>query len=433
MSMSMPLRQRLGRIKRWLIQPARGHAVTPQAGPAAEPPAQIEVFEATHMLGRPCESQRPRFNLLLPTLKPEHVFGGISTALQFFDALIGADADARIILSDQGYPPESLPGLLQGWRCVDADSDDAEGRVILPFADRGTRTLPVRRGDVFVATAWWTAYAAQRLLPWQAQAYAVPAQPLVYLVQDHEPGFYPLSTRYLMARSTYEYGGPMIGVFNTGLLRDYFQQMGYAFTHSFAFEPQLNETLARVREQVRSFTKERHLIIYGRPGVPRNAFEMVCQGVRHWSAQDPQSSQWRIESLGEPHGDVGLHHGARIVSRGKLTLDDYARTLSSAAVGVSLMLSPHPSYPPLEMAEFGVQTITNHYENKDLSTRSALIHSLRTVTPEAIAAQIRQAAASFADQAQQTVGVPQHSLFAPAGQAFPFVDALRGLVLERVR
>lgn len=429
--MSMPLRQRLGRIKRWLTQPASGSNTAVQdAGPAAEPPAQIEVFETTHMLGRPCESQRPRFNLLLPTLKPEHVFGGISTALQFFDALIGTDADARIILSDQGYRPETLPGLLQGWQCVDADDADPSGRVIVPFAERGFRTLPVRQGDVFVATAWWTAYVAQRLLPWQAQAYAMPARPLVYLVQDHEPGFYPLSTRYLMARSTYEYDGPMIGVFNTGLLRDYFQQAGYAFTHRFAFEPQLNETLARVREQAVSFTKERHLIVYGRPGVPRNAFEMVCQGVRLWSAQDPQAGQWRIESLGEPHGDVGLHHGARIVSRGKLTLDDYARTLSSASVGVSLMLSPHPSYPPLEMAEFGVQTITNHYENKDLSTRSALIHSLRTVTPEAIAEQIRLAAASFAHQAQRTVDVPRHSLFAPAGQAFPFVDTVRGLVLE---
>lgn len=420
--MSMTLRQHLGRLKRWL----RPAPVVPAAPAApAEPPAQIEVFEATHLLGRISPVDRPRFNLLLPTLKPEHVFGGISTALQFFDALVGDDADARIILTDQGYPPEQLPAWLQGWRCVDADGEDAEGRVILPFADRGTRTLPVRRGDVFVATAWWTAYAVQRLLPWQARAHGMPRLPLVYLVQDHEPGFYPLSTRYLMARSTYEYDGPMIGVFNTSLLHEYFQQLGYAFTHGYAFEPQLNPALAAVRARADGFLKERRLILYGRPGVPRNAFEMVCQGVRHWSALAPHAAQWRIESLGEPHGEVGLHHGARIVSRGKLSLEEYAHTLSSAAVGVSLMLSPHPSYPPLEMAEFGVQTITNHYENKDLGRRSPLIHSLRTVTPEAIGEQILRLTAAFADQAQVRVEVPAVSLFAPPGKAFPFVDELR--------
>ena len=33
------------------------------------------------------------------------------------------------------------------------------------------------------------------------------------------------------------------------------------------------------------------------------------------------------------------------------------------------MLSPHPSYPPLEMAEAGVTTITNCYGGKDLRRR----------------------------------------------------------------
>ena len=31
------------------------------------------------------------------------------------------------------------------------------------------------------------------------------------------------------------------------------------------------------------------------------------------------------------------------------------------------MVSPHPSYPPLEMSSFGIKTITNKYENKDIS------------------------------------------------------------------
>ena len=36
-----------------------------------------------------------------------------------------------------------------------------------------------------------------------------------------------------------------------------------------------------VRQGLRRVDKERLLILYGRPGVPRNAFELVIQGVRH--------------------------------------------------------------------------------------------------------------------------------------------------------
>ena len=52
--------------------------------------------------------------------------------------------------------------------------------------------------------------------------------------------------------------------------------------------------------------------------------------------------------------------------------------------GISLMVSPHPSYPPLEMSTFGVRTITNQYENKDLSYFNENIISLRACSPDNI-------------------------------------------------
>ena len=75
--------------------------------------------------------------------------------------------------------------------------------------------------------------------------------------------------------------------------------------------------------------------------------------------------------------------GAEIL--GKLSLEDYSALLSRASVGLSLMLSPHPSYPPLEMAYAGVRTITNNYECKNLSRRSPLIDTIDVITPEEIA------------------------------------------------
>lgn len=417
-------------------EPAIGGA-SPVAAGTADAVPQIEIFEATLIQGRRSAVPRPRLNLLLPTLKPEHVFGGILTALQFYLELIGDDADARIILTDQGEPPETLPALLTGWRMADADDADESpggaGRLIVPFAERGFRSLAVREHDVFVATAWWTAYVAQRVLPWQAQAYGRDMRPFIYLVQDHEPGFYPWSTRYTLAQSTYEFEGPMLGVFNTGLLRDYFSAQHYRFTRTWAFEPRLNATLAAWHARHDTFEKRRRLIVYGRPGVPRNAFELVCQGVRHWSAIDPDSAHWEISSLGEPHGPVGLHQGNQIRSCGKLSLEQYAQTLAESALGVSLMYSPHPSYPPLEMAEFGVRTVTNTFANKDLSQRSADLIALRSATPEAIGEALKRLAAPWRKQAVVSVAKPAVSLFSGSGQTYPFADEVREAVGLRAR
>lgn len=387
--------------------------------------ATVDIPEVTAMAARPSAMVRPRLNLLVPTIRPTHVFGGISTALHFFEKLKGLDVDVRVIVTDDNYQPDPLPSTLQGWTVRSAAEEDSEGRMVVFFASRTGATLSVRAGDIFVATAWWTAYVVQRLLPWQAEHYGGDRLPLVYLVQDHEPGFYALSSRYLMARSTYEYDGPMIAVFNTSLLSDYFLRQEYSFIKHYAFEPEMHPMLAKVRQQGGPLTKERRLILYGRPGVARNAFEMVCQGVREWSRQCPDSALWRIESLGELHQDIDLHHGARIVCRGKLSLEEYAQTLSCAAVGVSLMLSPHPSYPPLEMAEFGVRVVTNSFENKDLGARSPLIHSLGCVTPEKIAEALHLLTAPWHEEEKVQVEYATRSLFVPPGESFAFVPQLR--------
>jgi hypothetical protein len=405
------------------LSEARQSARLGEADP--KPSAPIDIAEITPQQGRVCPGESARLNLLVPTLRAAHVFGGISTALTFFAALIKDDSDARIILTDDAQAPDPLPPSLGNWTAHKATADDVGGRHIIPFGARADVALPVRRHDVFVATAWWTAYTTQRLIGWQTDAYGVAPPPLIYLIQDYEPAFYPPSTRHCLAQSTYDYAGPMMGVFNTALLRDYFHQQGLTFARSFTFEPQLNPILASLRRRSSSARKERRMILYGRPSVPRNAFELMCLGLRHWSAGDTEAGQWRIESLGESHQDIPLHNGAVIVSRGKVSLEAYAETLSRASIGVSLMLSPHPSYPPLEMAEFGVHVITSRYANKDLSGRSSFIHSLYSMTPETLSAELAALTAPWRKVAERDQPLPESSLFCEAGSAFPFVEELR--------
>ena len=59
------------------------------------------------------------------------------------------------------------------------------------------------------------------------------------------------------------------------------------------------------------------------------------------------------------------------------------------------MISPHPSYPPLEMAAFGMGVITNRYGQKDLSRWAPGIRSIDMFTPEAIADALSQECARW--------------------------------------
>jgi hypothetical protein len=252
----------------------------------------------------------------------KHVFGGIATALSFFKALAGNETELRIILTDQAQAPLLQSESWQEWKTLDCMQDDVTGKVILPMGDRWSRTFPIRSHDRFIATGWWTAYTLLRLLDWQASAFVKSKQTFVYLIQDFEPGFYPWSSRYLMALSTYQDPSPVIRVFNTQLLQTYFANYLLPNAQEYAFDPQLNSGLAAARDQLiasgGTLQKEKILLLYGRPGTPRNGFELACQGIQHWASQDSNATDWQIISVGEQHAAIPLANGQHIRSLGKL-------------------------------------------------------------------------------------------------------------------
>src|SRR4029453_8088672 len=84
---------------------------------------------------------------------------------------------------------------------------------------------------------------AARLSRWQAATFGGEPRAFAYLVQDFEPGFYPWSAQYELARATYTAGVPTIAVLNSGLLADYLHEEGLTFGERFVFEPRLDERL----------------------------------------------------------------------------------------------------------------------------------------------------------------------------------------------
>ncbi len=353
-------------------------------GPLAQPaPLPLSVPEITPSEFRPSEHSSPRLNLLLPSLNPEHYFGGIHTAFQFYRALAPRFTSSRIVLTDS---PPRLEGLSRApdHVLVDSQIESDASRQIVPFSDRYQRPLSVGRGDVFLATAWWTAYAAQSLLRRQVETFGVPDR-MAYLIQDFEPGFYAWSSRHALALSTYR-PAKDLAVFNTSILARYFEKQGLGYARSLRLEPVLNESLRPALQSagLGAVARKRRIIVYARPSTPRNAFELICEAITLWSVTCPYASTWEVVAPGELSTDVTLG-AATLRGMGKLSISEYAELLSTSAVGLSLMISPHPSYPPLEMAAFGLRVVTNGFANKDLRVLGDNVQSLVDLSPAAVA------------------------------------------------
>lgn len=344
-----------------------------------------------------------RLNLLIPSVNKEHAFGGINTALNLFEELrMIMDCRSRIICVDATIGKDNI--LPTEYRVVDAEQDNSADYQAVSFADRYGKKIIVERNDIFIATAWWTAYNIKNIIREQSKIFSYTPKPFVYIIQDFEPGFYPWSTRYLLADSTYGNDVDVFALINSEQLKTYLEQNDYKFKMTWDFPPVFNAKLKEIILNDNKLVKKvKRILIYGRPSVPRNAFELIIEGLKLWSDKYKEYSEWEILSAGEIHSDIALRDGVLIKSVGKLSLEEYADLLKSTYAGISLMVSPHPSYPPLEMSVFGIKTITNTCYNKDLSTFNDNIISLTKCTPNSIADALESICNNFEEDAELLV------------------------------
>lgn len=325
-----------------------------------------------------------RFNLLVPSIKDEHIFGGISTALKIFENICKTlNVKQRIIITDIEADKKDAEKFANFVMVPHQKESNAPAQIV-NYSCRPGKSLPVGKRDVFVATAWWTAYPTQEVIRWQKELWGQENK-LIYLIQDFEPFFYPWSSHFSMAESTYKMDIPVIAIFNSYLLMEYFKQNHYQFYKEIYFDPTMNGKLLASLQDAPSYPRKKQIIFYGRPSAPRNAFEMVIKALKLWSEKQDSVKEWTVYSVGEKHDTVDLGNGIKIVSLGKLSLDGYINLMKETYAAISLMVSPHPSYPPLEMSSYGIKTITNCYANKDLTGFNDNIVSLKDYSPAKIA------------------------------------------------
>jgi glycosyltransferase involved in cell wall biosynthesis len=352
-------------------------------------PLNIRVVEAM--------ADRPSLNVLLPSLAMRQLSGGPNTALNLACRLAAMGIRVRLISVDAA--PDDRDRLWAHLRGL-TGIEDLSNVALVDASDRG-EMLDIGENDVFLATAWWTAQMVKYAIRHTRNTR------FVYLIQDYEPLLHPASTPWALAEETYRLD--YVPVINSSLLAGYFHGQGIgrfadpAFhARALVFEPALDRTLfyaePRRPPAAGKTPPRRTLLFYARPlkGL-RNLFELGVAALRKLVEDgllDPR--RWRIVGIGEQFDPISLGRGVMLRAEPWRDLESYARLMRESDVLLSLMMSPHPSYPPLEMAACGRPVVTSVYANKTAERLAAISDGIIAVEPtiDAIAGGLTRAIAT---------------------------------------
>lgn len=376
-------------IKKWAPRPVR--SLLPWARRFLEGPG-LEQLALDPYRFEPDPNPTPRLTMILPSLSARDAFGGVATGLELFADLgrslseeIGAEL--RVVSEERQRGGDTLLPQYQRPDGPQILHEDLEST--------GLR-LSARDREIFLVFNWWTSLRVEPVLSAQAKHFGCSPRPKLYLIQEYEPAFHPFSAEHMLALHAFNPKWPTWGIFNSSELFEYYQNQNNRCSASYVFEPRIHPALRPYLEDLTVEEKERTVLVYCRPTVRRNCFSLLRFGLSRWAeVYGARHPEWRFLSAGLKHRDYALGRHHKLVSMGKLSLEEYGATLRRTAVGVSLMASPHPSYPPLEMAHFGARVLTNDYANKDMSKRHENFLTVPDLLPETLSEALERAVSGF--------------------------------------
>jgi hypothetical protein len=325
-----------------------------------------------------------------------------ATALEIYRSLLslfGGRVDGRMISTDSSFSTKFLPPS-NHIVLAPTEPDLESTNVVSDGTLRDRYYLDVRPEDFFLADAWWNAAGALEIIDWQRRCYPSSRSKLIYLIQDFEPGFYPWSTRYALAHETYLRPEVTIPIYDTNLIAQSFHSKGLLKTAKrLVLRPGINPEIARAINH--GMAKERIILLHVRSRVARDCHEFVDALVYNLTSGDEKYwAGWRFIAIGDDTDASPFRCGNRIETPGPLPLPEYGQLLSRSSLGVSLMISPHPGYCPLEMAAAGIRVITNAFEKKDISAFHENITSFDRFAVADVAGLVRRAAEQWESDPQ---------------------------------
>jgi hypothetical protein len=301
------------------------------------------------------DCEKARINLVTDSIDAHHLFGGVATALIIATEFANrCKIPLRIITRTTPVDPLDYKKII---RLNEIKTpEDVSFYTDYDRDENGKKNykLEISKKDIFVATSWWSATSISKICL---------TERFFYIIQEVETFFYSHNDEHyfcskMMQKNNIDY------IVNSKYLFDYFRDnTPNIVENGIYFIPAFSKKLY----QPNSFTKKNKysLFFYSRPNNPRNLFNygiyLLNKGFEK-GILDP--NDWDIYLVGQNTPEITFCNGYKAINKGLLDWDQYAAFLSDVDLAVSLMYTPHPSYPPYDVACSGGVVVSNLCLNK---------------------------------------------------------------------
>lgn len=198
--------------------------------------------------------------------------------------------------------------------------------------------------DIAICTAWTTAFLLAKYNRTRAK---------FYFIQDYETLFYPAGTIAGLIEETYNFG--FFGICNSSGIGEIYSRYNTPYMY---FTPAVDQKIYKYDPSI-SKTDPFQIVFYGRPKKPRNAFQIGIDALR--IVKKYFGDKVRIVAAGDVSWKPAAYNVEGIIENLGLlnSLDAISELYQRSTLGLVFMLTPHPSYQPLEYMASGCITITN--------------------------------------------------------------------------
>jgi hypothetical protein len=290
-----------------------------------------------------------RVSMVTDSINSGSLYGGVSTAI-IFSALFSKRLGANLRIITRNEPPDGQNVS----KVFQVHGVDWKNNVQFAWAREGEQ-IDVGDKDLFVTTSWWSTWSIRG---------SIPAEQIFYLLQEDERLFYGMGDDYLRCREMISDCGIQF-VVNSRLLFEHLADEGFSniAENGVWFEPAFSDTTYYRVD--RGKAPKMTFLFYARPNNQRNLYFRgveAISGAIERGILDPH--QWEIHFVGKDLSEFLLPGDIKPILSENLALPDYAALIRRTDLGLSLMYTPHPSYPPLDLAACGAVAVTNRYGRK---------------------------------------------------------------------
>ncbi len=295
-----------------------------------------------------------RLNIVIDSLNKNSLLGGVATALVVATEFAKKEnITLRIITRNENINPMDYVNIMS---ILDVKTPNK----VEYFSDynrkneENTKKLEIGNNDIFMATSWWSAKAIKKTSI---------RKKFYYIIQEIETYFYPHGDNHLEVKKIMN-DTDIDFIVNSKYLWDYFCANEPNITNNGVyFNPVFSKKLYSPARMVEKGKKT--LFFYARIQNPRNLFltgiKLLDEGIKRGIIN---TKEWDICFAGQDTPSFTFCDGSSPKQLGLMDWKAYGEFLKTVDVALSLMYTPHPSYPPFDVAASGGVVLSNKCANK---------------------------------------------------------------------